>query len=160
MSQRSSLTQTSQCVPRALTSDTSKTSNALTERLERLEREKEHVLNNSEEAKPDPVCIHSNALDLYIVRVGNLRQEFNKKGNRSEAAQILRSLIEEASIHPINEELQIEFIEGLVRQIGFASDPAIQKPGVGINPGSTKLLVVGTRSPLFRTQISAYLPIR
>ena len=93
LSQTSSLTQTSQYGPRALTSDTSKTSNALTERLERLEREKERVLNNSEEAKPDPVCIYSNAADLYIARVGNLRQEFNREDNRSEAAQILRLLL-------------------------------------------------------------------
>ena len=47
---------------------------ALTERLEKLEREKEHVLSNLEEAEPDPVRIHPNAADLYIAKVGNLRQ--------------------------------------------------------------------------------------
>ena len=51
-------------------------------------------------------------------------------------------------------------VEDLARLIGFASDPATQKPGVGINPGSTKLLVAGTRSLLFRTQISTYPPIK
>ncbi len=48
----------------------------------------------------------------------------------------------------------------LARLIGFASDPTIRKPGLGINPGSTELLVAGTRSLLFRTQILAYLPIK
>lgn len=44
--------------------------------------------------------------------------------------------------------------------IGFASDPATQKPGVVINPGITELLVAVTRSLLFRTQVSTYLPIK
>ena len=51
-------------------------------------------------------------------------------------------------------------VEDLAILIGFASDPATQKPGVGINPGSTKLLVAGTRSLLFRTQISTYPSIK
>ena len=69
------------------------TSNALTERLEKLEREKEHVLSNLDEAEPDPVRIHPNAADLYIAKVGNLRQALNKGDSRSEAAQILRFLM-------------------------------------------------------------------
>ena len=63
-------------------------------------------------------------------------------------------------MHPIDGELRIELVGDLARLIGFASDPAIRKPGLGINPGSTKLLVAGTRSQLFGTQISAYLPIK
>ena len=119
------------------------TSNALTERLEKLEREKEHVLSNLEEAEPDPVRIHPNAADLYIAKVGNLRQALNKGDSRSEAAQILRSLIEEIRLHPIDGELRIELVGDLARLIGFASDPAIRKPGLGINPGSTEWLVAG-----------------
>ena len=136
------------------------TSNALTERLEKLEREKEHVLSNLEEAEPDPVRIHPNAADLYIAKVGNLRRALNKGDNRSEAAQMLRSLIEEVRQHPINGELRIELLGDLARLIGFASDRLTQKPGLGINPGRTKWLVAGTRSLLFRTQVSTYLPTR
>ena len=44
----------------------------------------------------------------------------------------------------IDWELRIVMVGDLARLIGFASDPATQKPGVGINPGSTKLLVAGT----------------
>ena len=136
------------------------TSNALTERLERLEREKEHVLSNLEEAEPDPVRIHPNAADLYIAKVDDLRQALNKEDSRSEAAQMLRSLIEEVRLHPIDGELRIELVGDLARLIGFASDPAVQKPGFIKNPGSTEWLVAGARSLLFRIQISAYLPIK
>ena len=76
------------------------------------------------------------------------------------AAQALRSLIEEVRLHPIDGELRIELVGDLARLIGFASDPATQKPGVGINPGSTEWLVAGTRSLLFRTQVSTYLRLK
>ena len=117
MSERSSLTKTSQCVPRALTSDTSNTSNALTERPERFERTKDHVLNNLEEAEQDPIRIHSNAANLYIVKVGNLRRELYKEDNRSAAAQILRSLIGVVRLHPIDGELRIELVGDITRPI-------------------------------------------
>ena len=121
------------------------TSNALTERLERLEREKEHVLSNLEEAEPDPVRIHPNAADLYIAKVDDLRQALNKEDSRSEAAQMLRSLIGEVRLHPIDGELRIELVGDLARLIGFASDPAVQKLGFMRNPGSTEWLVAGAR---------------
>ena len=136
------------------------TSNALTERLERLEREKEHVLSNLEEAEPDPVRIHPNAADLYIAKVDDLRQALNKEDSRSEAAQMLRSLIEEVRLHPIDVELRIELAGDLARLIGFAFDPAVQKPGFIGNPGSTEWLVAEARCLQFRTQVSPYLPVR
>ena len=77
-----------------------------------------------------------------------------------EAAQMLRSLIEEVRLHPIDGELRIELVGDLARLIGFASDPAVQKLGFMRNPGSTEWLVAGARSLLFRTQVSAYLPIK
>ena len=61
------------------------TSNALTERLEKLEREKEHVLSNLKGTKPDPVRIHPNAADLYIAKVGNLRQALKSQRGRPNA---------------------------------------------------------------------------
>lgn len=63
-------------------------------------------------------------------------------------------------MHPIDGELRIELVGDLARLIGFASDPAIQTLGLGINPGGTEWLVAGTRSLLFRTQVSTYLPIK
>ena len=46
-------------------------------------------------------------------------------------------------MHPIDGELRIELVGDLARLIGFASDPTIRKPGLGINPGSTEWLVAG-----------------
>ena len=105
---------------------------------------KQNAWKNLKGTEPDPVRIHPNAADLYIAKVGNLRQELYKENSRSEAAQILRSLIEEVRLHPIDGELRIELVGDLARLIGFASDPAIRKPGLGINPGSTEWLVAGT----------------
>ena len=60
--------------------------------------------------------------------IGNLRQALNKGDSRSEAAPILRSLIEEVRLHPIDGELQIELFGDFARLIAFAFDPAIRKP--------------------------------
>ena len=46
-------------------------------------------------------------------------------------------------LHPIDGELRVELVGDLARLIGFASDPANQKPGFGINPGITDWLVAG-----------------
>ena len=80
---------------------------------------------------------------FYIAKVGNLRGVLNQRDNLSETAQMLRLLIEEVRLHPINGELRIELVGDLARLIGFASDPVTQKPGLGINPGLTERLVAG-----------------
>ena len=97
-----------------------------------------------EEAEQDPVRIHLNAANLYIVKVGNLRRELYREDNRSEAAQILRSLIGVVRLHPIDRESRIELVGDITRPISFACDPTIKKPGLGTNPGSTEWLVAGT----------------
>ena len=46
-------------------------------------------------------------------------------------------------LHPIDGGLRVELVGDLAKLIGFASDPANQKSGFGINPGSTEWLVAG-----------------
>ena len=77
-------------------------------------------------------------------KIGNLRQALDKEDSYSGAAQILCSLIREFRFHPIGGDLRIELVGDLAELIGFASEPATQKPGFLINPGSSEWLVAGT----------------
>ena len=69
----------------------------------------------------------------------------NNDGIRSEPAQILRNLVDEIRLHPIDCELRAELVGDLANLIGFAEAPEKKKPGFTGNPGSTKWLVAGAR---------------
>ena len=137
-----------------------KTSKALLKRLNQLEGEKELLKHSMAVSAPDPVRIHPNAASIYITKVNNLRDALNVDDTRAEAFQILRALVDEIRLHPIDRVLQIELVGDLAKLLGFASAHPTQKRGFIGNLGSTEWLVAGTRSPLFRTQVSTYLPIK
>ena len=66
-----------------------------------------------------------------------------------EAAQILRGLVDEIRLHPVDNQLQIELIGDIATLLGFAekNGPPSKKPGSSGDPGSTKWLVAGARKP-------------
>ena len=91
------------------------------------------------------VRIHPNVADLYVSKVNGLRNALNEDGAREEAAQILRSLVDEIRLHPIDGQLQIELIGDLATLLGFAEKKGAdnKKPGSLGDPGSTKWLGAG-----------------
>ena len=83
------------------------------------------------------VRIHPNVADLYVSKVNGLRNALNEDGAREEAAQILRSLVDEIRLHPIDGQLQIELIGDLATLLGFAEKKGadnLKCPHSGVKP--------------------------
>ena len=126
---------------------------ALLDKLEALESEKAELEANKSHPAPEPVRLHPNIAEHYVTRVSDLRNYLNKEDSRVEAAQILRSLVDEIRLHPIDGNLQIELIGDLAALLGFAQTKHAgnKKPGSSRDPGRTKWLVAGAGCHLYRT---------
>ena len=123
---------------------------ALLGRLENLELEKKELEKNLVDLAPEPVRFHPNVAELYVSKVNGLRNALNEDGAREEAAQILRGLVDEIRLHPIDDQVQIELIGDLATLLGFAEKKGAdsKKPGSSGDPGRTKWLVAGARNCL------------
>ena len=78
---------------------------ALLQRLGELEREKADLEAKMTETKPDPIRLHPNVDQYYVHKVAELRAALNQDASRYEAAEILRTLVDEIRLHPIDGEL-------------------------------------------------------
>ncbi len=118
---------------------------ALLDKLEALESEKAELEANKSHSAPEPVRLHPNIAEHYVTKVSDLRNYLNKENARREATQILRSLVDEIRLHPIDGELQIELIGDLAALLSFADhgESPKEKPGSSFDPGRTKWLVAG-----------------
>jgi len=136
---------------------TGQSSPALLTRLENLEKEKHEFEQGLAFNVPDPVRIHPNVADIYLSKINDLRQALNDENTRMEAVQILRALIDEIRLHPIDGALQIELIGDLATLLGYADTANKDKkmPGSHGDPSSTKWLVAGAG---FKTYLT--LPVR
>ena len=124
---------------------------ALLDRLEKLESEKKELDQNMAAPAPEPVRFHPNVSDFYVSKVNGLRDALNEDGAREEAAKILRALIDEIRLHPIDGQLQIELIGDLATLLVFAGDKdkGNKNPGSSGNLCRTKWLVAGARNQLY-----------
>ena len=111
---------------------------ALLGRLEKLELEKEDLKNRLAGPAPDPVRFHPNVAELYVLKVNGLRNALNEDGTREEAAQILRGLVDEIRLHPVDDQLQIELIGDLATLLSFAEKKGAdnKKPGSSVTADS------------------------
>jgi len=123
-------------------------SDALLDRLETLETEKAGLEAEASLPAPDPVRLHPNIAGLYTEKVGDLRSALNRDDTRTEAATILRGLVDEIRLHPVDGALQIELKGELANLLSFAntSDTAKNKPGPHGGRGCTESLVAGARN--------------
>ncbi len=122
-----------------------RSSSALLDRLEKLEAEKSRLELELGEPEPEPIRLHPNIAEFYIAKVADLRGALNRDGSREEAAAILRGLVEEIRLHPVDGELQIELIGELATLLHFAGEDEAgnKKPGPHGDPGRTEWLVAG-----------------
>ena len=118
---------------------------ALLDRLEEHEAELDRIDAELAAPPPDPVRIHPNIANFYVEKVQRLRECLNQEDTREEAAGIIRGLVDEIRLHPIDGALQIELKGDLATLLGFADqyDPDKKQPGSTGNPGRTKWLVAG-----------------
>ena len=91
---------------------------------------------------PPPVRLHPNLSEVYRAKVENLRKALNDEEARPEAAEILRSLIDEIRLVPEDGSLQIQLIGHLAEMIALA---AREKPQA-LEPELQVTLVAGARN--------------
>ncbi len=91
---------------------------------------------------PPPVRLHPNLSEVYRAKVENLRKALNDEEARPEAAEILRSLIDEIRLVPEDGSLQIQLIGHLAEMIALA---AREKPEA-LEPELQVTLVAGARN--------------
>jgi len=120
-----------------------RSSNTLLDKLDALEAEKIQLFKDRSTPEPTPVRLHPNLADLYTRKVDNLRECLCDEGTRPEAIGIVRSLVEEIRLHPIDGELHIELKGDLATLLGFASSKE-KRPGSNNDPSRTEWLVAGT----------------
>ena len=82
----------------------------------------------------------------------NLQDELNRPELRAEAAEAIRSLIEEIRLVPQNDRLEIELAGDLAGILALAAG---KKKPVPEGDGLQATLVAGTRNQLCRTALRA-----
>ena len=74
-------------------------------------------------APPPAPRLHPNLAELYRDKVGNLHRSLNDPDTRTEAAEILRTLIEKIKIQPLEDGFEIELIGEIANMVNLASSP-------------------------------------
>jgi len=113
---------------------------ALEERKETLERE-------LASEPPPPVRLHTNLAEVYRDKVESLRKALDGDGIRSDAASILRGLIDEIRLVPVDGQLGVYLVGNLAAILDLC---AKKNPG-SIGSGVQITLVAGAGFDLYRT---------
>ena len=114
-------------------------SKSIEEELIALEARKEELSCGLKEAQPRLVRLDPRLADEYRRKVANLREELNREDVRTEAAEILRSLIHEIRLTPEVGELQVELVGDLAGILAFAAN----SPRPAMPTGAEITLVAG-----------------
>ena len=110
-----------------------------------------------------PVRLLPNLADLYRDKVANLADSLNDATIKTEAAELVRSLIERVDLLPDDTApngLRAE-VHGDLASILAVADRDISNvklPG-SFKPGSQLSVVAGARNPLFRTPFSTFVHV-
>jgi len=106
---------------------------------------------------PAPL-LHPNLAEIYRQRVERLHEALRDDGTRSEAFELIRSLIDEIRLVPEDRKLRVELRGELAGILALAADT--KKLGNENAAGLAEQIkmIAGTRNHLYRRQI--YLPFR
>ncbi len=107
--------------------------------LTALEQRKEVLERELESDPPPPVRVHPNLTEVYRERVENLRQALNGNDIRSDAATVLRGLIDEIRLIPVEGQLGVYLVGNLAAILDLC---AKKNPG-SIETGAQITLVAG-----------------
>ncbi len=99
--------------------------------------------------------LHPNLAEVYRQKIQNLRDALNQDDSRADAAGLLRSLIDEIRLVPVDGQLDIYLVGNLAAILDLCEKkhPGASDTGVQIT------LVAGARSLPFRTLVSVFVPI-
>ena len=122
--------------------------NRVKEEVETLEARRK-VLECELQRAPEPAPrLHPNLAELYRQKVANLRDALNDTGTRTDAANIIRDLVEEIRLHPDKDVLKIELVGDLARILSFANENPRRKGPSGVQV--TLVAGVGFEPTTFR----------
>jgi site-specific DNA recombinase len=107
-----------------------------------LEARKQELAAEMKQAPAPAPRLHPKLAELYRDRVERLHDELNRPELRSEAAQVLRGLIDEVRLIPENGRLEIELVGELAGILALAADS--KKPVTEGRDGLQATLVAGT----------------
>ena len=107
--------------------------------LEELEKRKEALEGELASEPSPPVRLHPNLAEVYRDKVESLRQALDGDGIRSDAASILRGLIDEIRLVPIDGQLGVYLVGNLAAILDLC---AKKNPG-SIETGVQITLVAG-----------------
>ena len=122
--------------------------------FDELEGRKAALENELASDPPPPVRLHPNLSEVYRAKVEDLREALNDDKARPEAAEILRSLIDEIRLVPGDGSLQIQLIGHLAEMIALA---AKEKPEA-LEPELQVTLVAGARNHLNLLLVAVGIP--
>ena len=117
----------------------------LKDELTELEAHKASLLAKQEETPPPTPRLHPNLASLYRQKVANLAEALNENQTRLEAAEAIRSLIDEIRLVPKDGTLKIELFGELAALVNLANTkPRSKEAGVQVT------MVAGARNRLCR----------
>ena len=98
------------------------------------------------------VELHPNLPDLYRKKIIQLEQILDDEVTRSQAFDLIRSLISHIEVHPGQKRghCEVVVIGALAQFLAFAQQETTASAS---RAGGTSLMVAGTRSHLYRTQL-------
>ncbi len=115
--------------------------------LAALEESKEALERELASEPPSPVRLHPNLAEVYRDKVESLRDALNSEDIRADAATVLRGLIDEIRLVPVDGQLGVYLVGNLAAILDLC---AKKNPG-SIETGAQITLVAGARSHLYRT---------
>ena len=123
---------------------------ALKARLTALEQEKAQAEAQLRASKSRPVLrLHTNLAEVYRSKIERLAEALNAPDTVTEAAEIMRGLIDRIVLTPVGGGLHVELHGDFAVLARFADS---EKGRAGPNGGPARLSVVaGERNPLYRT---------
>ncbi len=96
-------------------------------KLEELEARKAALEDDLSDAAPPAPRLHPNLAGLYRRKVENLHQALNDPASRTEAADILRDLIEVIAIKATDDGFEVELIGDIANMVELANVPNSKK---------------------------------
>jgi site-specific DNA recombinase len=116
--------------------------------LEGLENRKEE-LQRKLAAKPEPpIRLHPNLAEVYRRQVENLREALSREDAREEAVAILRGLIDQIRLEPVDGRLGIYLVGNLAAILGLCTKKHPGSMGAGVQ--TTLVAGVGFEPTTFR----------
>ena len=117
--------------------------------LDSLEKRKSAFQKRLDADPVPPIRLHPKLAEIYRQKIENLHNALNQDDTRTEAAGILRNLIDEIRLIPCDGQLDIYLVGNLAEILNLCGkkNPGSKRDGVQVT------LVAGARNHLYRTVV-------